>query len=100
MSSLEPIEKIAAAIGIPAGQLSLYGRHKAKVPYTLYDPERAKKSNLVLVTSTTPNKAGVGKTTTSVALGQGLKKIGKKGVIALREPSLGPVFGMKGGATG
>lgn len=100
MPDLKPIEEIAASIGIAAEKLSLYGRYKAKVPYTLYDAGRAQKSNLILVTSTTPNKAGVGKTTTSVALGQGLKKIGKRGVIALREPSLGPVFGMKGGATG
>ena len=97
---LHHISEIAATVGIPAEALTLYGRHKAKVPYSLYDAARAKQSQLILVTSTTPNKAGVGKTTTSVALGQGLRKLGKNAVVALREPSLGPVFGMKGGATG
>jgi len=98
--NLQHINDIAESIGIAPSALSLYGKHKAKVPYALYDADRAKRCKLILVTSTTPNKAGVGKTTTSIALGQGLKKIGKKSVIALREPSLGPVFGMKGGATG
>lgn len=98
--ALQHIEEIAVSIGIPADALTLYGRHKAKVPYSLYDAGRAKQGKLILVTSTTPNKAGVGKTTTSVALGQGLRRLGKNAVVALREPSLGPVFGMKGGATG
>lgn len=97
---LQHIEKIAETIGIAPEALALYGKYKAKVSYSLFDAARAKQNKLILVTSTTPNKAGVGKTTTSVALGQGLKKLGKKPVIALREPSLGPVFGMKGGATG
>ncbi len=97
---LKHIEKIAASIGMPDEALTLYGKHKAKVSHTLFDAARAAKSKLILVTSTTPNKAGVGKTTTSIALGQGLKQLGKKAVVALREPSLGPVFGMKGGATG
>jgi len=97
---LQHIEEIAAGIGIPADALTLYGRHKAKVPFSLYDAARAKQGKLILVTSTTPNKAGVGKTTTSVALGQGLRRLGKNAVVALREPSLGPVFGMKGGDTG
>lgn len=98
--SLKHIKEIAAGIGIPPEALSFYGHYKAKVPATLFDAARATQSKLILVTSTTPNKAGVGKTTTSVALGESLKKLGKKPVIALREPSLGPVFGMKGGATG
>jgi formate--tetrahydrofolate ligase len=97
---LLPIDSIAAAMGVSAEALTAYGRYKAKIHYTQYDESKARNSKLILVTSTTPNKAGVGKTTTSVALGQGLKKIGKRPVIALREPSLGPVFGMKGGATG
>ncbi len=100
VEKLQHIEEIAAQIGIAPDVLTLYGKHKAKVPYSLFDAARAKQNKLILVTSTTPNKAGVGKTTTSVALGQGLKKLGKKPVIALREPSLGPVFGIKGGATG
>jgi len=98
--ALKHIEEVAAGIGIPADALTLYGKHKAKVSHTLFDASRAAASKLILVTSTTPNKAGVGKTTTSIALGQGLKQLGKKAVVALREPSLGPVFGMKGGATG
>jgi len=97
---LNPITEVAATIGIHEDELQLYGKYKAKVSHTLFDPARAAKSKLILVTSTTPNKAGVGKTTTSIALGQGLKLLGKKAVVALREPSLGPVFGMKGGATG
>ena len=97
---LKPITEIAAAMGIQSDALTLYGSHKAKLSHTLFDAARAAKSKLILVTSTTPNKAGVGKTTTSIALGQGLKLLGKKAVVALREPSLGPVFGMKGGATG
>ncbi|HNL11651.1 MAG TPA: formate--tetrahydrofolate ligase, partial [Turneriella sp.] len=99
-TALQHINDIAASIGIPAEALTLYGQHKAKVPYSLYDAAQAKQAKLILVTSTTPNKAGVGKTTTSVALGQGMRRLGKKAVVALREPSLGPVFGMKGGATG
>ena len=97
---LKHIEEIAASIGMPDETLTLYGKYKAKVSHTLFDASRAAASKLILVTSTTPNKAGVGKTTTSIALGQGLKRLGKKAVVALREPSLGPVFGMKGGATG
>ncbi|HMV35922.1 MAG TPA: formate--tetrahydrofolate ligase, partial [Turneriella sp.] len=99
-TALQHINDIAASIGIPAEALTLYGQHKAKVPYSLYDAAQAKQAKLILVTSTTPNKAGVGKTTTSVALGQGMRRLGKNAVVALREPSLGPVFGMKGGATG
>lgn len=99
-SLLRPIGEIAAALGIAEASVTLYGRQKAKISHTLFDPARATNSKLILVTSTTPNKAGVGKTTTSIALGQGLKQLGKKAVVALREPSLGPVFGMKGGATG
>lgn len=96
---LEPIQNIAAKIGVNQDQLEQYGRYKAKLSYVI-DEEKIAKSNLILVTATTPNKSGSGKTTTSVALAQGLNKIGKKAIVALREPSLGPVFGMKGGAAG
>lgn len=96
---LQPIQNIATSIGINEDQLEQYGKYKAKVSYQ-FDEARIAKSNLILVTATTPNKSGSGKTTTSVALAQGLNKIGKKAIVALREPSLGPVFGMKGGAAG
>ncbi|MBP9725520.1 MAG: formate--tetrahydrofolate ligase, partial [Bacteroidia bacterium] len=98
-TKLERIQKIASNIGIDEDQLELYGKYKAKVDATI-DESRVAKSNLILVTAITPNKAGVGKTTTSVALALGLNKIGKKAIVALREPSLGPCFGMKGGAAG
>ncbi len=96
---LEPIQNIASKIGMHEDQLHYYGKYKAKVDVEL-DEAKIAKSNLILVTAITPNKAGVGKTTTSVSLGLGLCKLGKKAIVALREPSLGPCFGMKGGATG
>jgi len=99
-TSLLKITQIAESLGIDAEQLIPYGKYIAKLPLELIDYEKVKKSNLVLVTAITPNKAGVGKTTTSVSLGLGLSKIGKKAIVALREPSLGPCFGMKGGAAG
>lgn len=97
---LEPIEKIAAKLDIPQDELELYGKYVAKVPERLIDEEKVQNSNLVLVTAITPTKAGIGKTTVSIGLALGLNKIGKKAVVALREPSLGPCFGMKGGAAG
>ncbi|MCU0447489.1 MAG: formate--tetrahydrofolate ligase [Microscillaceae bacterium] len=97
---LKPIRHIAQSIGIAEDDLIPYGKHIAKVPLELIDNEQVKQSKLILVTAITPTKAGEGKTTTSVALGLGLAKIGKKAIIALREPSLGPCFGMKGGAAG
>jgi formate--tetrahydrofolate ligase len=96
----QPIPHIAASIGVPEDQLMSYGRNKAKVDYQNIDHEKVTHSNLILVTAITPTKAGIGKTTTSIGLAQGLQKIGKKAVLALREPSLGPCFGMKGGACG
>ena len=98
-TQLSPIQKIAASVGIHEDQLEQYGKYKAKVNVS-FDEAKIAKSNLILVTATTPNKSGSGKTTTSVALAQGLNKIGKKAIVALREPSLGPCFGMKGGAAG
>lgn len=97
---LKPISEIAQEIGIKEDVLESYGKYMAKVPLSLIDENKVKKSKLILVTAITPNKSGIGKTTVSVGLGLGLQKIGKKAIIALREPSLGPCFGMKGGATG
>jgi len=97
---LKPIADIARNIGINPEDIIPYGKYKAKVPLTYIDEEKIKTSNLILVTAITPNKAGVGKTVTSVALSLGLNHIGKKAAVALREPSLGPCFGMKGGAAG
>lgn len=97
---LENIEEVAKIYGIPTEELEHYGKYIAKVPVCLSDKSKMSKSKLILVTSITPTKAGIGKTTTCVGLVQGLSKIGKKALAALREPSLGPCFGMKGGATG
>ncbi len=97
---LQRIEQIAESIVLPPEQIEPYGRHIAKVPLSYIDEEKVKKNNLILVTAITPNKAGVGKTTVSISLALGLNQIGKKAIVALREPSLGPCFGMKGGAAG
>jgi formate--tetrahydrofolate ligase len=97
---LENIEKVAEQIGVDTGQIYRYGKYIAKIPVSLIDEAKVKNSNLILVTAITPTKAGIGKTTTSIGLALGLKKIGKNAIVALREPSLGPCFGMKGGAAG
>lgn len=97
---LKRIKDVAENIGIPREEVISFGRHMAKVPAGLVNPEKIKQSNLILVTAITPTKAGIGKTTVSIGLVLGLNKIGKKAIVALREPSLGPVFGMKGGAAG
>ena len=97
---LEEIDTIARKASIPVENLFHYGPYIAKVPLKLIDDHKAKKSHLILVTAITATKAGVGKTTVSIGLGMGLNHIGKKAIIALREPSLGPCFGIKGGATG
>ena len=94
------ITEIAESIGIPQEEIAQYGHYMAKVPLSLIDEEKIAKSKLILVTAITATKAGIGKTTVSVGLALGLNKIGKKAVVALREPSLGPCFGMKGGAAG
>ena len=94
------ITEIAESIGIPQEEIAQYGHYMAKVPLSLIDEEKVAKSKLILVTAITATKAGIGKTTVSVGLALGLNKIGKKAVVALREPSLGPCFGMKGGAAG
>ncbi len=97
---LKNISEIAAQVGFPEDEVFNYGKYIAKIPYKLIDSKKVKKSHLILVTAITATKAGVGKTTVSIGLGMGLNHIGKRAVIALREPSLGPCFGMKGGATG
>ncbi len=97
---LKRIKKIAEQAGIPEDNISNYGRYIAKVDEQLIDSEKLARNNLILVTAITPTKAGIGKTTVSIGLALGLNQIGKKAIVALREPSLGPCFGMKGGAAG
>lgn len=97
---LKPIQEIASQLSISTEDLILYGKYKAKLPLTLIDEAKIAKSNLVLVSAISPTPAGEGKTTVSIGLSQGLNRIGKKTCVVLREPSLGPVFGIKGGATG
>lgn len=100
--SVEPqhINDIAKNLGLSPDDIEHYGKYKAKLPLDFIDEKKVNQNNLILVTATTPTPAGEGKTTTSVALNDGLNKIGKQSIAVLREPSLGPVFGMKGGATG
>ncbi len=97
---MKKIRELADEIGIPKDELLQYGRYIAKVPLHLIDKQRMKSHKLILVTAITPNKSGVGKTTVSVGLALALNRIGKRAVAALREPSLGPCFGLKGGAAG
>jgi formate--tetrahydrofolate ligase len=99
-ANIRPIAEIAAKLGIPGDELEMYGRYKAKIPLHFIDEERIKKAKLILVTAITPTPAGEGKTTTSIGLAQALNLLGKKTTVVLREPSLGPVFGIKGGAAG
>lgn len=99
-SKLKPIVQIAQSLGIDEDDLELYGKYKAKLPLHLCREEKIAEAKLILVTAMTPTPAGEGKTTTSIGLCEGLNKLGKKTTVVLREPSLGPVFGMKGGAAG
>ncbi len=99
-ASIQPIKDIASKLHISEEQLEPYGRFKAKLPLDLIDQDKIDQGNLILVTALTPTPAGEGKTTVSIGLNVGLNKIGKKSVVVLREPSLGPVFGIKGGAAG
>lgn len=99
-AKIKPILKIAEMLGIPHDELELYGKYKAKIPLHFIDEEKVKKAKLILVTAITPTPAGEGKTTTSIGLAQALNRIGKRATVVLREPSLGPVFGIKGGAAG
>ena len=97
---LKRIKEVADDTGIPRSGIENYGRYIAKVDEHLINEEKVARSNLILVTAITPTKAGIGKTTVSIGLALGLKKMGKRAIVALREPSLGPCFGMKGGAAG
>ncbi len=97
---LKPIVEIAKKLGIAPDALEPYGKYKAKLPLSLIDKQKAAKSNLILVSAISPTPAGEGKTTMSIGLTEGLNRLGKKTTVVLREPSLGPVFGIKGGATG
>ncbi len=97
---LQHISKIAEKFGVPADDIEMFGKYKAKIPLSFIDEKRASKSNLILVSAISPTPAGEGKTTVSIGLSEGLNKVGKKTTVVLREPSLGPVFGIKGGATG
>jgi len=96
----EPISVIAEKAGIPSELVEPYGRNKAKIDLSLFEKVKRDQGKLVLVTAITPTPAGEGKTTTTIGLADALSKLGKKAVVALREPSLGPVFGLKGGAAG
>ena len=97
---LKPIGEVAAAMGISPDDIEHYGKHIAKLPLSLVERAGGKAGKLILVTAITATKAGIGKTTVSIGLALGLNKIGRKAVVALREPALGPCFGMKGGAAG
>jgi len=99
-NTMQYISVIAQKMGLPESIIEPYGRYKAKINISEFDQEKINRSKLILVTAITPTKAGIGKTTTSVGLADGLNKLNKKVVLALREPSLGPCFGMKGGAAG
>lgn len=97
---LTHISKIAEKFGVNPDEIEMYGKYKAKLPHRFIDEKKAAKSNLILVSAISPTPAGEGKTTVSIGLSEGLNKVGKKTTVVLREPSLGPVFGIKGGATG
>jgi len=99
-NTMEHIKNIASKLNIEEDDLEMYGKYKAKLPICLIDEEKVATSNLILVTAMTPTPAGEGKTTVSIGLTEGMNKIGKKTTVVLREPSLGPVFGIKGGAAG
>ncbi|MGH1436203.1 MAG: formate--tetrahydrofolate ligase [Lewinella sp.] len=98
--TLQPITEIAEKLGIAVDDIEQYGKYKAKLPLDKIDKERGKASKLILVSAISPTPAGEGKTTMSIGLSEGLNRLGKKTTVVLREPSLGPVFGIKGGATG
>ena len=100
LKKLKHIKHIARKLNIDEDNLEMYGKYKAKLPLNLINEEKIKNNNLVLVTALTPTPAGEGKTTVSIGLTEGLNKIGKQATVVLREPSLGPVFGIKGGAAG
>jgi len=97
---IKPIAEIAEILVIPGKEIEPYGKYKAKIPLSFINDENVKKARLILVTATTPTPPGEGKTTTSIGLAQAMNRLGKKTTVVIREPSLGPVFGIKGGAAG
>ena len=97
---MKPVQEIASRLNIEADDLELYGKYKAKLPLKLIDQNKVDSSNLILVTAMTPTPAGEGKTTVSIGLNEALNRLGKNSIAVLREPSLGPVLGIKGGAAG
>ena len=97
---LKPITEIANTFGVDPDKIDMYGKYKAKIPLSYINRKKAKQSNLILVSAISPTPAGEGKTTISIGLSEALNQLGKKTTVVLREPSLGPVFGIKGGATG
>ena len=99
-TTMLPITEIAKEAGVDDKYLEQYGKYKAKVDYNILNDVQRENGKLVLVTAINPTPAGEGKTTTTVGLADGMKKLGKNVLVALREPSLGPVFGVKGGAAG
>ena len=99
-TKLKHISEIAKVAGVSEDYVEYYGRYKAKIDYNILNDTTKTNGKLILVTAMTPTPAGEGKTTTTIGLADGLKRIGKNVVVALREPSLGPVFGVKGGAAG
>ena len=100
-AQMEPITKIAEKLGISDDEIEMYGKYKAKLSFSLIDRVKNNEDGkLILVTAINPTPAGEGKTTTTVGLGQAFSKLGENAIIALREPSLGPTFGLKGGAAG
>lgn len=99
-TEMKNISMIANKLGLESDEIEMYGKYKAKIPLSKIDITKSKKSNLILVTAISPTPAGEGKTTMSIGLSEGLNQLGKQSVVVLREPSLGPVFGIKGGATG
>jgi formate--tetrahydrofolate ligase len=99
-ATLLPIQRVAERLGVNEAEIEPYGKYKAKLPLSLIDHEKGRRAKLILVSAITPTPAGEGKTTASIGLTDGLNRIGKRATAVLREPSLGPVFGLKGGATG
>ena len=98
--TLKHISDVSKSFGIDPNEIEMYGKYKAKLPLKFIDKDKAQKSNLILVSAISPTPAGEGKTTVSIGLSEGLNQLNKKTTVVLREPSLGPVFGIKGGATG
>ncbi|MEM6264722.1 MAG: formate--tetrahydrofolate ligase, partial [Bacteroidota bacterium] len=97
---LTPITEVAQKLGLSSEDIEMYGKYKAKLPLNYINTDKASQGNLILVSAISPTPAGEGKTTMSIGLNEGLNQLGKKSIVVLREPSLGPVFGIKGGATG